>query len=503
MAEKQSNHRFVLSDYYKEKLKEIAIQGEMRAESFAVKFRFAFLALLVVFSSMGYISGRPFKEFLFQMYGVLFLLLYNILVYLTVIRTNTYKKSLKFTFSFLEITLLTFLLSFNAYSQNNPSMIYSAPMVYVYFIFIALSSIRNNLESLIFSFGLVILEYGGVMIYFFPEMHLLNESLKQVTLQLIPRFFSAGDPFFLINAVPVGIVLILLYIGVTGGLILYAIVNTSRITNEQANLIFGTEKQAILEENMRLGMELDVARQIQAMVLPREEELKSLPGLDIAARMDPATEVGGDYYEVLRNPKDGTYYFAIGDVTDHGLQSGVVMLMTQVALRTLVEGEKKKLPELLEQINSVLFGNIHNRMKDSRNLTLSVLSYNNGKLSITGQHETVLIYRKNTNTVEEIFTTELGMYVGMVEDTSSFFVQKEFQMTTGDILVLYTDGCTEAENPMKEQFGTTRLKESLVTHSGETNANAIVASIFKDIYQFIGDREVFDDITLALFKKVD
>ncbi|MCK4707183.1 MAG: hypothetical protein KAU21_01085, partial [Gammaproteobacteria bacterium] len=77
-------------------------------------------------------------------------------------------------------------------------------------------------------------------------------------------------------------------------------------------------------ENMRMGAELDVSRQLQKVILPTSEEVSEIESLDIAAFMEPADEIGGDYYEVLKH--DDGALFAIGDVTGHGLESGIVML---------------------------------------------------------------------------------------------------------------------------------------------------------------------------------
>ena len=106
--------------------------------------------------------------------------------------------------------------------------------------------------------------------------------------------------------------------------------------------IASQEKQQLEQANVRMGAELDVAQRIQAMSLPKEEELKKCKGLDVAAEMVPASEVGGDLYDVLPQD-DGSTALVIGDVTDHGLASGLVMLMSQSALRTCLEKAKSDL----------------------------------------------------------------------------------------------------------------------------------------------------------------
>lgn len=493
-------NRFVLSDYYKKKLNDIAYQGEFRAETFATKFRFFFLGMIFIFSTLGMLSGRPLVEFYYQITSILILLCYNFIVLYSLRKSGKYLNVFKFLSSFLEISLLTFVIGYTAQAQKNPSLVYAAPMIYVFFILIALASIRNNTKAIIFAVAVLIVEYAFLTIYFYPDMSDLNTKLIELSSYLKPNYLEENSTFFLVSAVPMGIFLILLYMIVTGGLILYAIRNTSRTTHEQADLIFNAEKQAILEENIHLGMELEVARQIQAMVLPRNEELKEIQELEISARMDAANEVGGDYYDVVHH-EDGTVYIAIGDVTDHGLASGVVMLMTQSAFITTLRSKVISLRESLRSINSILFSNIRVRMNDIRNLTLSLFSYKNGVFTTAGQHETIMVYRHALKKTEIIDTIDNGMLVGLTESIDEFIHEKLITLQLNDVILLYTDGATEAENQKRERFGSDRLIESLERHIKLETTDAILDAIFKEIYDFIDGMDVYDDITIMIMRK--
>ncbi len=265
--------------------------------------------------------------------------------------------------------------------------------------------------------------------------------------------------------------------------------------------IAAEQKNKLEKDNMRMGMELDVAKQIQTMVLPHKNEFTKCNDLEIAARMDTATEVGGDFYDVLPQ-KNETTYFGIGDVTDHGLQSGVVMLMTQSAFRTTLDGTGMNIRNALIQINNVLYQNIQNRLSDRRNLTLSLLEYKKGKLSVVGQHESLLIYRKAQNTVEEIKTMDLGMYVGLTEDISEFIQTYSTTLEIGDVVMLYTDGASEAENMKNELYGTPNIMQSFKKHING-NSEEILNAVYKDIYTHIGEQELFDDITMVIFKRLN
>lgn len=258
------------------------------------------------------------------------------------------------------------------------------------------------------------------------------------------------------------------------------------------------EKNLLKKENVRMAMELDIAKHIQQMVLPREEEFTAFKGLEIGARMDTATEVGGDFYEVLPQ-KDGSIYFGIGDVTDHGLQSGVVMLMTQAAFRATLDNSDVDITAALNQINSILHQNI-SRMKDQRNLTLSLLHYHNGTVSMTGQHETVILLKNKEDFAEQIDTMDLGLYVGLIDDFSDHVQESSFDMEVGDIMLLYTDGATEALNSVNREFGIQGLMQSLERHRHHPSQQ-IVNNIIDEIYEYTGNTDPEDDITIVVVKR--
>jgi sigma-B regulation protein RsbU (phosphoserine phosphatase) len=125
------------------------------------------------------------------------------------------------------------------------------------------------------------------------------------------------------------------------------------------------------EENLRMSAELDVSRRIQQMVLPSPAELQQIEGLDIVGYVQPADEVGGDYYDVLH--KNGMIHIGIGDVTGHGLESGVLMLMTQTAIHTLIEHDETDPVMFLETLNCILYKNLQ-RMKVDKTLTLAFIN---------------------------------------------------------------------------------------------------------------------------------
>ncbi len=258
----------------------------------------------------------------------------------------------------------------------------------------------------------------------------------------------------------------------------------------------------LISENTRLSAELDVTRRIQQMLLPKKVELETITNLDIAGFMEPAEEVGGDYYDVLQY--DNRILFGIGDATGHGLESGMLAFMTQSAVRTLLEHGEMEIVKFLNSINGMIYKNVTERMEVDKNITLSLLEYeprNNdggGNLCICGQHEDVIVVRNGE--IELIDTTELGFMVGMLDDMSEYVAQKEITLNQGDVVVLYTDGIIEAANMENKEYGMERLCQVVKQH-WQDSANNIRDAVIDDVRSYIGHQKVFDDITLLVFKQ--
>lgn len=264
----------------------------------------------------------------------------------------------------------------------------------------------------------------------------------------------------------------------------------------EANVSITRLNEQLKSENLRLSAELDVTRRLQRMILPTSEELGEVEGLEIATYMAPAEEVGGDYYDVLR--QNGTVKIGIGDVTDHGLESGVVMLMAQTAVRTLLTSGENDPVRFLDVLNRTVYGNVQ-RMQTDRNLSLSLIDYEGGRVRLSGQHEELILVRKGGE-VERVDTGELGFPIGLVDEATDFFNQTTLDLAPGDGFVLYTDGVTEAENPAGEQYGLERLC-LLVSQHWQQPAEVVKETVIRDVRHFIGSQRVFDDITLLVVKR--
>lgn len=264
----------------------------------------------------------------------------------------------------------------------------------------------------------------------------------------------------------------------------------------QANAEIVELNRRLQAENLRLSTEIDVARRLQQMVLPREAELEKIADLDIAGFMVPTDEVGGDYYDVLL--EDGGVTIGIGDVTGHGLESGVVMLMVQTAVRTLVINGETDPVKLLNTLNRVVYANTR-RMQSHKNMTLAIIKYQDGLLRISGQHEELIVVRQNGE-IECIDTLDLGFPLGLEPDIIPFIREARIHLNSGDVAILYTDGITEAVDAEKRQYGVEQLY-AILQQNRHASAQQILQTVIADVHRHIKNQKVMDDITLLVLKR--
>ena len=264
----------------------------------------------------------------------------------------------------------------------------------------------------------------------------------------------------------------------------------------EANQEITLLNQRLKAENLRMRAELEVTRQLQQMILPKQEELSQISKLEIAGFMEPAEEVGGDYYDVLQDK--GLIKIGIGDVTGHGLESGVLMIMVQTAVRTLLANNETDPVKFLNVLNRVIYDNVQ-RMNSDKNLSLALLDYQEGVLCLSGQHEEMIVVRSGGQ-VERIDTIDLGFPIGLEADIADFVAQIKVALNVGDVVVLYTDGITEAENLSGVRYGIERLC-AIASNNWYQSAEEIKQAVIDDVRRHIGEQRVYDDITLLIIKQ--
>jgi sigma-B regulation protein RsbU (phosphoserine phosphatase) len=265
---------------------------------------------------------------------------------------------------------------------------------------------------------------------------------------------------------------------------------------ERANIEIQKLNEQLEAENLRMAAELDVARRLQQMLLPAAEELRQIEGLDIAGFMQPADEVGGDYYDVLKH-KDSVK-ISMGDVTGRGLESGVLILMLQTVMRLLQTLELDDPVRFFDALNCLLLANM-GRMKAEKGVTLALLDFAMGRLRLSGQHEQLIVVRASGQ-VELKDALDLGSPLGLKQKLTPFAGETVIDLQYGDGVVLYSDGITEAENEAGDSYGLERLCEVARTHWAKP-AEAIKEAVVTDVRAFIGQQKVYDDLTLLVVKQ--
>lgn len=249
-------------------------------------------------------------------------------------------------------------------------------------------------------------------------------------------------------------------------------------------------------ENMRMISELDLTRKIQQMLLQKNREIKEIIALDIAGFMEAAEKVGDDYYDVLQHK--GRAKMGRDNVTGHGWESGVLMIMVQTAVRTLLADNEPEEVNFLSAINSVIYDPVQ-RLKFDKNASLALLDYQQGMLKLTDQHEEMIVLRCN-GCVERFDTIDLDFPIGLDAEIAEFFVETSVQLYSGDVVVLYTDEITEADNMDKLLYGLERLIE-VIEINWQRSAAEIRDAVIKDVRSHIGEQKVFDDITLLILQQ--
>jgi serine phosphatase RsbU (regulator of sigma subunit) len=255
--------------------------------------------------------------------------------------------------------------------------------------------------------------------------------------------------------------------------------------------------QLALAEQARISREMEIAERIQTSLIPKNP---LHPDFEFAGRMDPADEVGGDFYDILSDRKEALW-LTIGDVSSHGLASGLVMLMTQSAFSTAWAGGPKQDPShVLQQVNMTLFDCVHERMGDNKYLTGLVFCHRGqGRFEYAGAHLWPLVYRRRTRAIEELPVE--GAWLGVAAEIPHHSVH-ELVLEPGDVLCLYTDGVIETMNEAGEQFDMSRLRDSFARamrsaeHGFLTEATDAILS---EVDAFSSERS--DDRTLLLVRR--
>jgi sigma-B regulation protein RsbU (phosphoserine phosphatase) len=237
---------------------------------------------------------------------------------------------------------------------------------------------------------------------------------------------------------------------------------------------------------------MEIATRIQTSILPRTFEVT---GMHVAACMIPATEVGGDYYDVL--PIAGGCWIGIGDVAGHGLAAGLEMLMVQSVVAALVREAPGAAPrDHVCVLNHVIHDNIRNRLHQDEHVTLTLLRCVGGTVTFAGAHEDIVVLRRGAGRCERVATP--GTWLGGMRDVSRATVDTTLELGDGDVMVLYSDGVTEARDREGRMFGVERLCAAVERHADE-GVDVILDRIIADVRAWQHGQT--DDISVVVVRR--
>lgn len=279
------------------------------------------------------------------------------------------------------------------------------------------------------------------------------------------------------------------------------------VADQTAVAIENDELSVELRKKERLDRELEIGAEIQLRLLPRQ--CPKIQGVELAARCQTASRVGGDYYDFIPASYDqirskreggseqGKWTLAIGDVMGKGVPAGLIMTMTRGMLRAeVLNGHSPA--RILQHLNRVMYADLEN---SNRFVTLfyseydpqtQLLSYSNAA------HNPPLLWQAETKTIKRLDT--LGMLIGLDADTH--YQDAQVQLQPGDVLIYYTDGFTDAASQSGERFDEDNLTSAFkwaCQHFDQPQD--ILEYLFERVQQFIGpENRNSDDMTLIVMQ---
>ena len=270
------------------------------------------------------------------------------------------------------------------------------------------------------------------------------------------------------------------------------------IENLQNERKMQAERDTLLREMERKNTELAIAAEIQKSFLP--DTITQIEGYDIAARSVEAKEVGGDFFDVI--PLEvvplgpGKLGVMIADVSGKGIPAALFMALSRIVVRVNAMWYARKPAAAIRDANTIIshdsksgmFVTLFYGLMDSTSRTFTY---------VNAGHNPPIHYSAADGTLSELGAT--GIAIGVLDDSK--YTQDTVQMAQNDLLILYTDGITEAENARLEMFGLERLKEVILA-SHTVSSKDIIDEILNAVRAFTGDQPQSDDITLMVIRSL-
>ena len=249
----------------------------------------------------------------------------------------------------------------------------------------------------------------------------------------------------------------------------------------------------VTAEKERIGAELDMASRIQVSQLPNLfPPFPDRKEFSLYASMDPAKEVGGDFYDFFMIDEDHMG-FVIADVSGKGVPAALLMMVSRVLIKSGLQNGKSP-AETLASVNNQICESNDEEFFVTVWLAVLELSTGNGIAANAG-HEHPVLRRAGGKYELQVYRHSLA--VGVMKDVP--FRQHEFHLNPGDSFFVYTDGVPEATDRNSELYGTGRMLEAL-NRDADAEPDQVLANLTADINRFVDGAEQFDDITMLGFR---
>ena len=244
-----------------------------------------------------------------------------------------------------------------------------------------------------------------------------------------------------------------------------------------------------------VNKELEVATEIQARFFP--QQTPNLEGYEVAGCSIPAKDVGGDYYDFIPNPEPCQHGFVVADVTGKGVPASLLMATMRATLRANIQNNPNDIVQALRQVN----GDIYRDSPVDKFITSIYcnLDYESHELSyVNSGHNPPYIVRANDNRIEEL--DQGGVMLGIMEEID--LPKATLSIDKGDILMLFSDGVTEATNPSGELFSEERFERWLLDHN-QLSAEEMKDALLKTLRDYADGSPQSDDITFIIVKRTN
>lgn len=249
-----------------------------------------------------------------------------------------------------------------------------------------------------------------------------------------------------------------------------------------------------LKERERMQQSLNLAMEVQQNLLPRDDP--EIEGLDIAGTSLYCEETGGDYFDYLISAEDGQKKICVvvGDVADHGISSALLMTTARAFLRQRIS-RTGELDEVVSDVNQQLTKDVEDSGRFMTMFICEIDRSNNVIHWVNAGHDPAMIYHGESGEFEELAGNALPL--GVSEMTA--YPKFDKKITSGQIIMMGTDGIWETQSPQGEMFGKERFKD-IIRNNADRPAKDIIQMVIKEVDRFCHPLEKADDITLVVSK---